>query len=302
MKNALILLMCAALWSCKTGDIDYPAGNGDIKIYVAAPMTHQEALSTDFNDWILEDIPWIDNHEIEFYDWSANMFYLRREKERQKYEGRYFVVTSEGKRLFYGFFFPIYASYIPPSPSIIAFDNFSYPLNLVELGGFYRLDQTTTHQSDEFRRALSDAGLLREGISVNLLNVKNAGTGKISYTFKVTNNDRETLLIPDPDKMGTDRFHYITNGITMSDGKTHHFTLNPTFTAFESFDDSWYYSLNPGESITRSVIQSGFSTIPQGTFTCWFTFPGQINRNKHYRQNSGRIWAGSIRTENSFTF
>ncbi len=302
MKCVLILFLCIAFGGCKTGEVDYLTAHGDIKIFVAAPMTREAALSNDFNDWALEDVPWIDRHEIDFYDWSANMFYLRRDKERQKYEGRYFVVTSESKRLFYGFFFPIYASYMPPSPSILAFDNFIYPLNLVELGGFYSLDQKITHQSDEFRRALSDAGLLREGISVNLLDVQKSGTGKILYTYKVTNSDRETLLIPDPDKMGADRFHYITNGITMSDGKFHHYTGSSTHTPFNSFDDSWYYALNPGESITRSITQTGFDPIPDGPYSCWFTFPGHINRNKHYRQYNGRIWVGRIRTEKSITF
>jgi hypothetical protein len=299
MRYLSIFCLCTLLWTCKTGEIDYPVTGGDIKIYIAVPMTGEQARTTDFNDWILEDTPWVDAHEIEFYDWSAQMFYLRRNKEREKFAGSFFVVTSNEKRLFSGMFVSIFSSYIPPSPSILAYDHFFYPLNLIQLGGFYRLSNLETHKSEAFRDALIQAGLLREGIAVDLLNIQKYGTSSVVYTYKVTNLDKETLLIPDPDKMGAERFHYITNGVSLSGNNTYYSAENMTHTSFESFDDSWYYPLNSGESMTWHVLQDGFKVLPKGNYTGRFTFPGQINRNTHWQQQNGRIWVGSISVQNS---
>lgn len=302
MRYLSIFCLFMLLWACKTGEIDYPVTGGDIKIYIAAPMKAEDAIKTDLNDWVLEDTPWVDAHEIESYDWSAQMFYLRRNKEREKFAGSFFVVTSNDKRLFSGMFVSIFSSYIPPSPSILAYDHFFYPLNLIQLGGFYQLSKTETHKSESFRDALIQAGLLREGIAVELLNIQKSGSNSVVYTFKVTNLDKETLLIPDPDKMGTDRFHYITNGVSLSGNKTYYSAENMTYSSFESFDDSWYYPLNSGESVTRQVLQDGFKALPKGNFIGQISFSGHINKNLHWQQSNGRIWVGSISAQNSFTF
>lgn len=70
---------------------------------------------------------------------------------------------------------------------------------------------------------LIQAGLLREGIAVDLVNIQKSGTSSVLYTYKVTNLDKETLLITDQDKMGPARFHYITNGVTLSYNNTYLF-------------------------------------------------------------------------------
>lgn len=134
------------------------------------------------------------------------------------------------------------------------------------------------------------------------MNIQKSGSNSVVYTFKVTNLDKETLLIPNPDKMGTDRFHYVTNGVSLSGNKTYYFAENMTHTSFESFDDSCYYPLNSRESMTRQVLQDGFKVLPKGNFKGQFSFSGHINKNLHWQQSNGRIWVGSISAQNSFTF
>lgn len=302
MKYLYIFCLLLVTLTCKTGDVDYPYTTGDIKIYVAAPLTREQIMETDFDKWKLEELPWVDAHEIEFFDWSASMFYLRKNKEREKYAGRYFVVTSDEKRLFAGYFFPIYSSSLSLGPSILASDYLFNPLNTIKISGSIQNSDVQAHRSEEFRAALASGGYLREGISVELLNVQKSGTKNVMYTYKVSNPDKETILIPDPDKMGHKRFHYITNGVNLSDHITHYPAHKMTTTSFESFDDSWYYPLKPGECLIRSVIQGGFDELPKGNFTARFTFPGYINRDMHWKQHNGRIWVGDLTVVNSFYF
>lgn len=230
------------------------------------------------------------------------MFYLRRKKKREKYAGRYFMVTSNEKRLVSGYFYSMHSSYMSPSPSILASDFLFYPLNLIQLGGFYRINNSEAHKSESSMEVLIQAGLLREGIAVDLVNIQKSGTSSVLYTYKVTNLDKETLLITDQDKMGPARFHYIRMVLPLAATIPIYFADNMTHTSFESIDDSWYYPLNSGESITRQVLQYGFKIFPKGNVTGWFIFPGQINKNAYWHQQDGRIWAGSFTVQNSLLF
>jgi hypothetical protein len=299
ISSAIIFII---LWSCKTGDIDFPVTGGDISIYVTSSIESGWSTNPNIDIWPLEEKPWITISDIEFYDWSAHIFYLRREKEREKYAGRWFVVASEGRRLFSGYFFPVFSSYFSPAPSILASDKFFTPLNMVEIGGFDDFFDSQTETSKAFRKTLLESGLLREGISVELVDVKKRDSHSVIYSFSVSNLDNETILVPDPDLMGAGRFHYFTNGVSLTKDKTLFFAENKTVVSSEQMDDSWYYPLQPGETIVRSVILDGFNQLPAGRFDSFFRYYGSFTNRKYFYRQEGRIWAGSITARNSFSF
>ena len=246
----------------------------------------------------LEEFPWVNNEEIELYDWSAHVFYLNKEKEREKYSRRYFLVKSGNDPLFLGYFFPPYLSSLSEFPSVLAADDFLFPNDVIEIGGIfggYFMDEMDNNT--EFKKALKKNHLLKEGIRVDLISAKKISPDILEYTIEVTNLEDGKLYILDPEKMGSSRFHYFTNGITFIQNGNYFSPENFSFTATEEILPEWYYALKPSESIIRTIRLDGYPVMPSGKVTASFHFPGQPEKLKYWKKQDGRIWLGSYHLE-----
>ncbi len=245
----------------------------------------------------LDKEPWLKHSEIEFYDWSAHMFYLNTEKERAKYSGKYFLVKADNEPLFLGYFMSPVSSSFSYFPSITAWDGFFYSNDIVEIGGFAGFHKETMDANIKFKKSLQEAGLHKAGIDVELLGLKRVNSSTLKYTFKVINLDTENIYILDPDKMGASRFHYYTNGVSFMKDESYYYAEDKSVTSVKNFNSSWYYKLAPEQSITRTVILDGFSSLPSGDVKCHFSFPGMNLKNNNWEKSDGRIWLGNFRVE-----
>lgn len=299
MKTIFYLFIILTLTSC-LGDIDSYRNNsqGEIKIYIVKEgQLSVHDSDADLKTLNLESNPWVKSSEIVLYDWSSHTFFLKTEKEKAKYSGRHFVVVSGDERLFMGVFFPMYMSSFPQMPSIIPEDGIFYPNNVIHFG---QLGHQFTGNLDgltEFKKALISADLLREGIKVELTRVKKKNQTTIEYTFQVTNIDKENIYVLDPDKMGASRFHYVTNGTWFSKDNTYYFPNQVNYSAFEKVQDSWYFKLQPGAKMTRTVGLSDFPSVPSGKVKCSFSFPGSNMKSGEWKKSDGRIWIGDYYVE-----
>lgn len=306
MKNLLFIIFIFLLSSCIQDDIEFPyKGDGtQINIYLVKDGQIDHS-GTEVNLGLLEveNNPWLKHSEIEFYDWSAHIIYLDSEKEKEKHSGRYFVLKADQNPLFLGVFFPSYWSSIPQFPSIIAHDDFFYPMDVIGLGGYGFLENTTSLSNfGEFRNAMEKSGLLKEGIDVELTALKLENSSTLTYTFKVTNLDTEYIYILDPEKMGDSRFHYFTNGVGLRKGDKYYWAHDFETTASENIKSSWYYKLSPGKSVSRTVTLKGYDSLPTGEVTANFSFPGaNIKTSGEWRKYDGRIWIGDFRVETELT-
>ena len=127
MKNLLLFLFVILLSSCT----DEYSGYGDIgkgiNIYlVKEGQIKRSQTDIDLESLEIEKTPWVKHSEIEFYDWSSHMFYLKNEKEREKYGDRYFLVKDGRHPLFLGYFMFPYSSSLSYFPSVVAWDNYFY--------------------------------------------------------------------------------------------------------------------------------------------------------------------------------
>ena len=299
MKTISYFFVLVFLTSC-LDDIENYRNNlqSDIEIYIVkeGQLTVYDA-DVDMNSVKIESQPWVKSSEIELYDWSSHTFFLNTEKVKSKYSGRHFVVVSAEKRLFAGVFFPLYMSSFPQLPSISPEDGLFYPNNVIHFG---QLGHQFTGNPDgltEFKKALISSGLLREGIKAELTRVKKKNQTTIEYTFQVTNIDKENIYVLDPDKMGASRFHYITNGTWFSKNNTYYFPNQVDHTAFDKVQDSWYFKLQPGAKMTRTVELSNFPSLPSGKVKCSFSFPGSNMKSGELKKPDGRIWIGDYYVE-----
>ncbi len=190
MKTIFYLILILLFTSC-LGDIENYRSNSqsDINIYIVkeGQLTIHES-DVDLNLLELERTPWVKDSEIEFYDWSSHTFYLNADKEKEKYSGRHFLVVSGDERLFIGVFFPMYMSSIPQMPSIIPEDGLFYPADVIHFGQLGHQFTGDIEKQNDFKKALLDAGLLHEGIKVELTQVQKKNISAIEYTFQVTNH------------------------------------------------------------------------------------------------------------------
>jgi hypothetical protein len=298
MKNTHLVFLIIILSSCSLNDFEFPfKGDGtQINIYLVKDgQLDNSSTDVDLKELKLENTPWLSHSEIKFYDWSSQMFYLKEGKEKEKYSGKYFVLKSGHKPLFLGLFLSSFSSFMPMFPSIIAHDDLFFPSDVVGLGGYgNNKNMTQLSKNSEFRVAMENSGLLKEGIEVDLLALKKINSTILEYTFKVTNLDLENIYILDPDKMGDSRFHYYTNGVYFRQNETYYSADNFDYTPSEKIEPGWYFKLASGKSVTRTVKLNGYRSLPSGTVTATFSFPGAKVKKGEWQKNDGRIWMGSF--------
>jgi hypothetical protein len=220
------------------------------------------------------------------------MFYLKKEKEREKFGGLYFVVTENNHPLFPGYFMFPYSSSLSYFPSVLAWDNYFYSDYIVELGGFGGFYMDTLNTYLKFKNALIKEDLFREGISVDLLSVVKKNAVTVEYAFNVTNLDSKNISVLDPDKIESKYFHYFTNGVTFTKGNDHYSSEFQSEAHSGGILQEWFIILKPGESIVRTVELSGFSELPSGLVKCRFSFPGHHPKNTNWENSNGRYWLG----------
>lgn len=307
MKKIVLFVLLIVLFSCDETDLDFPFdGDGtQIEIYLVKEDVmdyYDPEYDLSRND--LEAEPWLRHSEIEFYDWSAHTFYLKNKKTKSNYSRRYFSVTADEKPLLTGFFYSSFMSYFPRTGAIIiANDGLFYPEDVLCLQGFGESrNRISLEENSDFRQAMENSGLLKEGINVELLDVKKANNTTLKYTFRVTNLDTEPIYVLDPEKMGTARFHYYTNGVWLSTGDEYYQANDFDSTPSDYIRARWYARLVPGKSMTRTVTISGYKPLPSGNVTARFQFPGDNRLDAgEWKVNDGRIWVGSFHTEAEFT-
>ncbi len=297
MKYRIFIILSFFLFSCISEDIVFPNSNSEINIYLVK-QTDTKYLNEniDLDDLQLDAVPWLKSSEIKFYDWSAHIFYLNTEKEKEKYAARNFVVKAEYKNqiksesLFMGVFFPMYLSSIPSIPSILASDNLFFPDDIIYFNQF-GLNGGEMNKQTKFKQALIDADLYREGIDVEMVKLERKNASTLNYTFRVTNNDKESIYVLDPNKMGEGRFHYFTNGVSLNTGQAYYSAENQSIQVSE-IESRWYYKLIPQQSMERTVTLSGFSNLPTGNVHFRFSFPGAKVKKGEWQKIDGRIWLG----------
>ena len=301
MKNLIYFFVLLIIFSCNQEDLNPQQFNDNqFGIWIVKEgqlEIHDSPSDIDLNSLKLESAPWVKSSEIEFYDWSSHTFFLNTEKKKENYSGRHFVVVSKGERLFAGVFFPMYMSSIPQLPSILPVDDFFYPTDVIQFGQLGHQFTGDIENLGNFREELLLAGLLHEGIQVELTNLKKKNQTTILYSFEVTNRDKGNLYILDPDKMGASHFHYVTNGVWFEQNNSYYFPEQIPNEPFEKVPESWYYKLKPGQKINRTVELAGFTSLPSGKLNCRFSFPGSIIKAGEWKKSDGRIWLGDFFVE-----
>lgn len=324
MKHVILLtFLLLAISSCRdTHPLAPNEQSASYAIYFlqdSALSTHQ-AAQMNIDQLVLSEKPWITDNDILFYDFSSHCIYLKKDKGQffNKYSGMYFqfepvlidkpfVIIANNERCYVGSLHGAALSLSPAGPYMDELDVGYFPKDVMHISRGWN-DTADVRNDTRIKDAFTALGLYHGGISVELISVsviEKSDTSTVEYTFKITNVDQDNLYVIDPDKMGSESFHYYTNGIVFNGNNgliqsTYKKTISPD--PYYSWDINRFTEVKTNTSIERTVRLRGYPAIPVGVYSCSFTFSNPRMIEKEARAIAGgRIWLGSVSQSNRLT-
>ena len=276
-----------------------------------------EVLQRDLSSLELQTEPWLSEKDIVRYDFSSHYIYLKYTKTEllkdylgsnfteSNLESKPFVVMANQERCYLGSFYPTYLSTGPATPyiSIIFLYDTFIPADVIPIEAEW-ITEDDKRDQEALKNALSNLNLLHLGLEVKLNSVtvvSKSDTTTVRYSYTLTNHDSDALFVIDPDKMGSERFHYFTNGVHFRSDQEYYYSQYKKTIASENGstpNPQYYCRIKSGGSVTKTVELKGYPKIPGGRYECYFNFnnPTRIDRASRETPN-GRYWLGSVTSD-----
>jgi hypothetical protein len=283
--NTLIsLIILIFVISCEKGD--------DLNLEVAS------GFKLELNDSIV-----FSSNQIDFYDFSSHLIYLKDGNSFTYSNDGFFKVLVDSSVIYRGSVSTFYSSYFSMGSVIYCAPNF-YNNCIIPIGFNQYVDSNGDSNVDprndaRIIDALKKNNQYRAGLSCKILSVQKTDSKTVKVDLQLTNNDSDDLLYLDPYKMGLGLFHYFTNGLIISDlfhnSYTHRLSINRP-NPWNLWRIEWLSTIKSKETKSILIVYDDFDAIPIGQFEVMFTFPGlsyQIDKS-NLRQDNGRIWLGEI--------
>lgn len=245
-------------------------------------------------------------NDIEYYDQSAHLFYLKKALTIVPENLLSFWITSGNDLLLQGFY-----SQKPLSTCTNSFltllygGNWNYPL-ILELN--YDIPQNLSYfhteilpDNPEFLAALQRNKKLMKGLNVSIVSIERISATNLKLNLEIYNADSLNYYYPDVDKMGFDFFHGVFSNIGLklyANDSTHYY--NHSTLAKYGNDELWYPSwlslIKSGETKQMQINYSNYDSIQPGHYYALFEFNGlkqHIHTTREMTLDSGRVWLGS---------
>ena len=248
----------------------------------------------------------VNHRDISYYDYGAHLLYLKSHRSSAEFleEAGSLTVYAGGEEIYTVSTHPGYSSYFPsPGPIIWTFPTFYEDYIIaIDLMGTYEglLEAGSDSREDEkIVKALKKYGQYREGLHCEIVSCNYSAPGEVILHLKLSNRDDVNYYFLDPEKMGMGLFHYFTNGLTLRDAVERQSYTNQTEhiqpVPWDSWDLEWMSLLEGGSSVTITLEYRNFESVPAGTYTARFRFPGLAHvEHDQLAQRHGQIWLGKL--------
>jgi hypothetical protein len=265
----------------------------------------------------LQKNPWLTDNDIEIYDFSSHLLYLKKNKYDflpkpveldvpSSWYDKPFVVVAGGIKRYVGCFRGFYPGDPWPIPVIDCTENYLFPDDLLLISWqWFNQNETDNRNDSVVMEKLSNASILHSGLELKLKNIRlpeNSDTATVEYTFTLINNDSDDLYILDPDKMESGLFHFYNIGpqFVKSDEvgvRTALFHKPVIPQPHDTWNLDWFTKLNSGDSISRTVSLRGYPHFPSGNYYCEVTYQciKKITPNQRILSD-GRYWIGPTKS------
>lgn len=245
----------------------------------------------------------INRYDIEYYDFSTHIVYLKSADTvlHKLGMGISFMVYADFEEIYHGGILPLYSCAMIAGLTI----NYFYPDFVIFIENNVMPDSTgiappDPREDERIRAALTRYNQFHAGLKCMMDTIIPSPTGLI-LRISLVNDDSFDYYILSPDKMGMNLFHYFTNGLRISndvnhESYQHHIeTLQPD--PYDSWRKEWFYLIKSNEKKSFTLYYSRFDVIPNGQYNAYFRYPGLINQVKNKEDLAdeyGRIWLGEI--------
>ncbi|MFA4922243.1 MAG: T9SS type A sorting domain-containing protein [Candidatus Neomarinimicrobiota bacterium] len=319
MKNKILALLLVLLFSYPKITFSLSTNNNEsqLGIYLLKDtlLTETDISQIDIDSLELNTEPWLSDNDIDFYDFSGHCIYLKTDKshffENYSPETVYmsnpllmrkpFVFVTANERCYIGAFHSIALSSMPIGPYIDELDIGSFPPDVIHISRSWIGEDVRSHP--EIKEALISLNLYHAGIEIELTSVHvvdNSDTSTIEYSYVIKNNDQDDLYVIDPLKMGSELFHFYTNGPNLwnDEKQIYLYSQYKKSTApspYYSWDMEWFTRIESNQRIERTVRLKGYPHIPVDDYVAYFYFanPKLIYKEDRYLSD-GRLWLGDV--------
>ena len=313
--KAYYFIFCLLLLSIGCQDnVTNPTEDSTFGIYLLKNRTLniQDIQNFNINELELESTPWLASTDIDFYDYSSHCIYLKKEKSEIftkevgiRMDDQPFVLFANNIRCYMGSFYSDILSIAPTKPYIDELDIEFFPKDVLHISKAWG-DEIDIRNNKNIEYDLFTKNKLHKGLSIFIKDiniVSNSDTATVQYTYVITNKDTDNLCVLDPDKMGSELFHYFTNGIDFWSGDKYISSQYKNVKQpepFDSWEPEWFTIIKSASTLERTVLLKGYPHILNGTYKCTFNFSNPNKIEKSDRETSdGRYWLGDIQTETS---
>lgn len=321
MKYVILILSLTIIFGCSKNSDPFSVNNEEsyfgIYFLKDTTMTEQETAKMDINSLVLNDDPWLTHNDIEFYDFSTHCIYLKKDKSYffENYGGKFyqfnpelisrpFVIVAGNERCYVGALHSGLLSMAPAGPYMNELDVGYFPADVMHISRAWS-DDEDIRSNPKVEEVLIEQDLFHAGLEIELTSfqlVDNSDTSTVEYSIKIKNNDQDNLYIIDPAKMGSELFHYYTNGPHLWDYSKplylySQFKEVDSPEPYDSWNFEWFTLVKSNQSIERTILLKGYPHIPNGNYVGYMNFsnPTKITKENRYVADS-RIWIGSIRS------
>lgn len=254
----------------------------------------------------LDNTVLIQRTDIDYYDFSTNIIYLKNGNTflRDFMDYGKFNVYADHRKIYEGSIHPGYSSTMPILPFIWVAPPM-YQDNVIRIDFINLLDSLGNPVHNDPRSDIRNINALKKynqchaGLLCTIDQVRQIPLGKIQFTFTVSNNDIFNYFILSPEKMGSALFHYFTNGLLINipneELKSHKIEIQKP-DPWNGWEADWFYLLESGNSKTFTITYEDFDPMATGRYDVSFVFPGlsyQVSRDD-LDQGSAKIWLGDI--------
>lgn len=269
-----------------------------------------DGLCIQFGDLVI-----INHEEIDYYDFSTHMIYLKEPHDfLQNYNWEIantpFTVYAQGEKIYKGILFPGWSSSMAFGPYIDF--PFYYPDYIIKI--CYRSNELFSAGNDtpdprldqRIIDALERCDQFHAGLSCSIDEIEYVPQGALSFTFTVTNHDTFNYYILSPERMGSGGFHYFTTGLNIWNETSGWFNHQDAVISPDPWDywtNEWFDLIESEGQKTYHILYEAFDSIPSGQYNVNFEFPGLSHVDmEEIHQPGGRIWLGEIQAISTFNF
>ncbi len=244
----------------------------------------------------------LNHYDIDYYDFGAHLIYL---KSPDAFEEEFLKpgaasIYADSARIYDLSFVSYVSSYIPQGPVIwfpfIFNPDYTVPIDMAWIDlSLGELDNDPREDS-RIVEALKKYGQFRHGLQCDILSFWYNAEDGVILELELWNDDPVNYYYWDPEKLGMEHYHWLTNGLSLWDetGQSYTHQLQPI--SWAEADPDRMSLLESDSSVVLTISYEQFDEVPSGSYTAYFEFPGphSVESREDLDQENGRIWLGDL--------